>query len=292
MASDTLRTPFRAPGQKTPNGTAPPAVTAEVVTITPDMAREWLERNTRNRTPRWALVDALARDMADGKWVLNGETIKIATDGAIIDGQHRLSAIIKADVPVQSFVIRGLPMEAQDTVDTGTARRLGDQLKLRGEKDANILGSVTRWAFLWEQGQRGKTGGQFRCTHSEALAFFEAHPELRDAAIFASHSRGQFSLIRVSVYGMAWWLFTRISKERADEFLHQVTKGENIGAGHPAHTLRARLLSSSRLDERLTEFEQLALLVIAWNASRDARSISRLQLPKGGLTPKNFPEPH
>lgn len=295
MASDTLRTPFRPPagsGQKTANGSAPPApMTADVVTITPAMARDWLDHNTRNRKLRWPLIDAIARDMADGKWILNGETIKIAADGTIIDGQHRLSAVIKAGVTVQSFVIRGLPMEVQDTVDTGAVRKLADQLALRGEKDTNVLGSVTRWAFLWEQGQRSKTGGQFRCTHSEALAFFEAHPELRDAAIFATRARRQFSPIRASVYGTAWWLFTTISKERAGEFLEQVTKGENIGAGHPAHTLRARFLSASRIDERLTEFEQLALLIIAWNASREARDIHRLQLPKGGLTPKNFPEP-
>jgi hypothetical protein len=43
--------------------------------------------------------------------------------------------------------------------------------------------------------------------------------------------------------------------------------------------------------ERLTEHEQLALFCLAWNAFRDDRSLSRLQLPTGGLTARNFPEP-
>ena len=293
MATDSLHAPFKTAHPDTPNGTPPPAeVHATVMVITPDMAKEWLTRNTRNRNLRWALIDALVRDITAGQWVLNGETIKIAVDGAVIDGQHRLSAIIKADTPVQSFVIQGLPPEVQDTVDTGAVRKLTDQLTLRGEKNSVLLGSVTRWALLWEQGYRSKIGGTtVRVTHSEALTFLETRPELRDATAFASHARQSFPLIRASVYGMAWWLLTPISKERADEFLSKMVTGEDISAGHPAHTLRARFLSSSRLDERLTEFEQLALVVIAWNADRDARSIARVQLPKGGLTPKNFPEP-
>ena len=44
-------------------------------------------------------------------------------------------------------------------------------------------------------------------------------------------------------------------------------------------------------DEQAKSNEQLALLIYAWNAFREDRVLSRLQLPKGGLTSRNFPEP-
>jgi hypothetical protein len=294
VTTDILSTPFQPAGQAPANGSRPPAPTASVMTITPEMATAWLECNTRNRKLRWGLVDAIARDITDGNWVLNGETIKRAPDGAVIDGQHRLTGIVKAGIPVQSYVIEGLTMDVQDTVDTGAVRKLGDQLTLRGMKQGILLGSIARWAFLWEKGHRSKIGGNDKPTHSEVLTFLEAHPELHDAAQFANRARQAFSFIRPSVYGMSWWLFTRISEERASEFLEKVTSGENIGAGHPAYALRARFLATvkpDRTNERLTEHEQLALVSVAWNANREARRLARPQLPRGGLTPKNFPEP-
>ena len=93
------------------------------MTITPAMAQEWAGLNTRNRPVRYTKVAQFARDMTAGKWMLNGETIKIASDGTILDGQHRLYACIQAEVPFETVVIRGLPMEAQDTIDTGAPAR-------------------------------------------------------------------------------------------------------------------------------------------------------------------------
>ena len=54
---------------------------------------------------------------------------------------------------------------------------------------------------------------------------------------------------------------------------------------------RARMMNAVMNGERLNEQEQLALLILAWNAFREDRKMARPQLPKGGLTAKNFPEP-
>ena len=89
--------------------------------------------------------------------MLNGETVKIASDGTILDGQHRLYACIQAGVPFETVVIRGLPPEAQDTIDTGMARKFADQLALRGEVNTPLLAAITRWAMRWLRG--AKMGG-------------------------------------------------------------------------------------------------------------------------------------
>ena len=64
----------------------------QLVEITPELAHEWLGFNTHNRNIRQRIVTAYAADMTGGDWQWNGESIKFAEDGTLLDGQHRLAA--------------------------------------------------------------------------------------------------------------------------------------------------------------------------------------------------------
>jgi hypothetical protein len=90
---------------------------------------------------------------------------------------------------------------------------------------------------------------------------------------------------------MAWILFNGTDPIAAQVFLDRVLDGAELPQGHPVLAFRARIWNSVENQERLSEQEQLALMILAWNAWREDRELSRMQLPKGGLTPKNFPEP-
>ena len=65
------------------------------VTITPGDAEQMLESNEANRNMRARVVSAYARDMETDRWLVTGETIKIGRHGELLDGQHRLQAIIQ-----------------------------------------------------------------------------------------------------------------------------------------------------------------------------------------------------
>jgi hypothetical protein len=189
--------------------------------------------------------------------------------------------------------VTGVAPEVQDTIDTGIKRKLSDQLAISNEKNAIILASVTRWSLRWLHGIRAGTAGTatFNPTQAEMLAYLAATPWLRDAADFAMKARNSFKSVRASAYAMAWMLFNGINPIAARVFLERVLDGADLPSGHPALAFRARIWNAVESGERLTEQEQLALMIMAWNAFRDERSISRLQLPKGKLTQKNFPEP-
>ncbi len=294
MKSTPALDPFKPPdtGTASPNGTAPAPLTPEIMTITPDLAREWTGLNIRNRPVRYTKVARFARDMRAGKWVLNGESIKIATDGTIIDGQHRLYGCIQAETPFQTIVIRGLPPEVQDTVDTGSARSMADQFGLRGEVNSTLLAAVTRWSFRWLRGSRGRSGHDQEPTHSEMIALLEAEPRLREAAAWANNARQQKSVpVNGSVWGMAWLLFHGSDHLAAEVFLEKVLTGEDCPAGHPALAFRNRMWAARAEGQRLNQNEQLGYLIMAWNAFKGDRSIGKLQPPRGGFTPKTFPEP-
>ena len=290
MAADTVLNPFLAAG---PAPEDIPAVRQERITVTPELAKQWLARNDGNRPLRYAFAAQLARDMTAGTWALNGETVKIAADGTLLDGQHRLTACILAEVPFETFVVTGLPREAQKTIDTGAKRKMADVLYLSGEKNAVVLAAATRWAVVWDRGARVRQrGGEAEPTHAEIGAYLDSHPELREAASFSVRAREHMRSLRPAVFAMAWLLFNRKDPGQAEEFLGRLLDGADIGAGHPVHTLRARIWKAREADERLTEHEQLFMLVLAWNHFRAGNlDVKLIKLPGGGLTPKNFPEP-
>lgn len=295
--SDILTSPFTPTQAASPNGkpaAPPPDPEMTHMTVTPEMAKQWAERNTRNRPVRYARVARFARDMAAGNWALNGQTITISDSGEIIDGQHRIYACIQAGVPFESFVVTGLPHEVQDTVDTGAARTMADQLTLHEEAHGPLLAAVARWSYLWLHGARGGRGhgpGSGDPTHSEMLALLDAEPRLRDAAAWADAARKAPLKVRGSVWGMAWMLFHGTDHLAAEVFLKGAVTGADLHEGHPALAFRNRMLTAKADRERMSQWEQLAYLIVAWNAWREDRQLVRVQLPKGGLTPKNFPEP-
>jgi hypothetical protein len=255
------------------------------------MARAWLARNDSNRPLRYPFAAQLARDMEAGRWALNGETVKLAADGTLLDGQHRLTACVMAEVPFDTFVVSGLPREAQKTIDAGTKRKMADVLSLAGERNAVLLASASRWALIWDRGGRVRQR-EGEPTHAEIGIYLGEHPELREAVSFAIMARDHMRSLRGSVLAMAWLLFTRKDPQQATEFLTRLLDGADIGAGHPVHTLRGKIWRATEAGEKFTEHEQLYLLVLAWNYLRAGNtSVSLLKLPVGGLTPKNFPEP-
>jgi hypothetical protein len=301
--------PFALSGGIPEAGEAP-EIRAEMTEITPDMAREWLERHRKtvaasrvanggkardNRPIRWGDdgVAGYARDMKAGKWRRNGETVKIAWNETIPDGQHRLWGCVEAGVPFWCVVVTGVDPDAQDTIDIGLARKFGDQLAIANEPNANILAAVTRWSLRWLHGVRGGTpsGGGYRPTRQEMLDFLAVTPHLRDAANFAVKARQSFKSVRASVWGMAWILFNGADPLAAQVFTDRLLDGASLPQGSPMLAFRARIWNSVENQERLSEQEQLALMILAWNAWREDRELSRIQLPKGGLTPRNFPEP-
>ncbi|RLV49008.1 hypothetical protein D9V37_10515 [Nocardioides mangrovicus] len=235
------------------------------------------------------VVDAYARDMIAGSWRLNGETIKIATDGTLLDGQHRCQAVVAAETTVPMIVVRGLPAAVMATVDAGAKRTYADALKLQGEENTSVLAAVTRRAILWDRGFRVKTGSVYP-TPLEMNAFLETHPSLRTSAEVATGLSSK-SLLPASIVGLCHWLFSAIDSDAASWFLARVTDGDSLTADDPIALLRDRIVRLRVGGHRLNETEAVALTIVAWNVYRTGGTRSKLQLPKGGLTAKNYPEP-
>lgn len=103
------------------------------VHITPEMAKEWLDKQGLNRPYKQAWVDQYARAMKAGEWKLTHQGIAFAKNGELKDGQHRLMAIIKANVPVNMMVTYGIDDDCMEFIDSGNIRKLSDRMVLAGK---------------------------------------------------------------------------------------------------------------------------------------------------------------
>jgi hypothetical protein len=271
--------------------TDPAGMKVRIADVTPHLALKLLEKNTRNRSVAYARVDQYANDMRRGDWQLNGEAIKIAADGQILDGQHRLMAVIEADRPVQMLLITGLEPETQETMDQGRSRSFGDVLKLRDEKSYSTLAAAVRTVCLYERDGLPYLDA-FKPSPSihQLVRTLERNPEIRDSVAFAlKHKR---PWVPVTAIAALHYLFSVASIEDADDFMLKLLLGENITAASPIYVLRERLIrehaetGARTINARI----QLAFLIRAWNAYRHGEVIQRLLWNGGGANPDRFPQ--
>jgi hypothetical protein len=99
--------------------------------VSPEEAERLLnEHNPYNyRKLNLSTVKIYAKDMQDGNWKDNGETIKIDCNGNIIDGQHRLQAVADSGISIELLFVEGLDPSVANTIDIGRKRSIEQYLK-------------------------------------------------------------------------------------------------------------------------------------------------------------------
>lgn len=268
--------------------------------ITPEDAIEYLGRNDQNRALRFRVVDAYATDMINGNWKTGVGTILIADDGTIIDGQHRLHAIIQSETTQRFFVISNLPQGVRAVVDTGAKRTFADVLKLKGESRWNILSAIIRRAEIWDLGGRVMRAN-LQPTNSQLLKRLETNPELRDSTEVADYVRTKVP-ISASVIGLTHWIFTKIEtkteeetqqlKEDISAFFQKLRDGDELAKDSPISVLRRTAIENRNSRRvRVQEEVMVAYVIKAWNAYREGRKIHMLRYRPGGANPEAMPEP-
>ncbi|MEU0940377.1 hypothetical protein [Embleya sp. NPDC005971] len=252
---------------------------ATVVKVTPHIANHILKRqNNHNRNLRPRAVADYARDMAAGNWTPNGEGIKFDRNGTLLDGQHRLTALIEADVDVPMLFITGLDPKAQETMDTGRPRTPSDVFALRGEARTVVLAAVLRRVWMWDQGNHKFFASQAP-TRPELAALLEAHPEIRRSAEISGYVYQTYRSLPQSIIGTAHHVFSRIDGDAAVWFFTRLGDGAELPLGHPVLTLRNRASADRKEGKRMPEPRAMAYLVHAWNAVREGRSLTRITIP-------------
>lgn len=245
-----------------------------VVRVTPELAEEWLGKNTHNRNIRQSTVDAYARDMAAGRWLLTGDAIEFGPDGVLYNGQHRCLAIVKSRQTVEMLVAEGIAADAQRVRDAGPRRSPSDMLKLEGHANYSTLAAAVRFAMTYPTGVEPRNQSKTP-THSEIGEFLTKNEDLADAVAASRYYRKTID-IPPSITAVAWWQLVRLDADACENFFNSIANNATTGDGDPRNTLIKRLNSARRSNERLPQIAQLSMLFRVWNAWLQGKSLHSL----------------
>jgi hypothetical protein len=261
-----------------------------IAMVSPARAEEILVRNTRNRNLRRDYVSKLAGAMTRGEWVVNGEPIQLAEDGTLLNGQHRLSAVVEAGVTVPMLIVQGLPAKSRQTMDAGTRRNLSDVLALHGEKDTTNLAAAIGLVHRYRNGERMDKNGRTAPTPAEALLLLEREPEIRGYVAFA-RSLFRPTRMRVSVGAALAYLFDEVDEGEGTQFFELLRESDQQPAGSPIRALRS-ILDRTRIHRsyKISNYILSGMTIKTFNAWREGRDIAVLSFRPGGATSEPFPE--
>lgn len=106
------------------------SITTIIEDVSPELAGHYISFNSSNRPLRVKTVDMLCGIILRGQWKTTHQGIAFDIYGNLLDGQHRLVAIIKSNCTVKLAVTRGLPSDAFVAMDLGLKRSVSDLLKV------------------------------------------------------------------------------------------------------------------------------------------------------------------
>ena len=131
--------------------------------ITPALAEQFLKMNVVNRKHvRLTWVDTLASEMKQGSFRMTHQGIAFNTKGELLDGQHRLLAIIKSGCTVMMDVAFDCPAETamEWPVDRGAMRSVGDAMGI-SPTEASLMDAILA---LWKRSRSKFTTQERRAT--------------------------------------------------------------------------------------------------------------------------------
>jgi hypothetical protein len=247
--------------------------TAKIVQMTPARARTILEAcNSHNRSWEDRRVAQYAQDMRRDDWLFTGEAIKVSREGVLLDGQHRLYAVLDADMTVPLLLITGLDPRAQEVMDQGKPRSLSDALHLRGEPDPNNVAAALRMiAHFYRDGAPFQMGRAAGMSHGYALRLFDRGSNREDlhAALKFVRNRRKGQWISLSQMAALHFLFSAADEPRALAFTAGLMEGSSTVTA--VRELRSHLIEeydrSQTGQPRQHIKTRTVYIVQAWNAA-------------------------
>lgn len=273
----------------------------ELVEITPMQAEAWLKREVgHNRKPTKGRVRKLAGAIRRGEWMETGDSIKFDQDGNLVDGGHRLRAVIEAGIPIRSLVIRGVRGEAFTVFDTGKTRTPADTMGIAGYKNRVGVASAARGLAIIDETGRYDPGTRMTIEHlttnAALLSYVEKHPEIHRAVELAVVAKGNGLSGGPGLMGTFFALLLRVDAKAAEIFIDQLSTGLGLEADSPIYLYRRRLISEQRMSASQSAREHLlALGIKAWNAWRNGEHMQVLtwhaKRSIGSRSGEDFPVP-
>jgi hypothetical protein len=263
------------------------------VLITPKLAKELLLNNNSNRRVTTETVNLYANDMCEGRWKEDtAEFIKIAEDGDILDGQHRLLAIIESDTCINFQIAFGVSKSVFDVLDTGKVRSSADVFSIQKIDNFTVISAIVKGYIIVSKSNKTnlhKSSKSQKLTNTIILEEYRKRPEFwQQVASFSQKGYKNFAhILPQSIIGILYSYFYDISPEDARSFINQLCSGDAI-SNSSISVLRQALLKD-KISQRKMQFQdKFAIIIKTWNAVRLGKNYRIMKFDKNV---ENMPRP-
>jgi hypothetical protein len=143
---------------------------SKVEKVGPELAQKWIDASAERaqRSVSQKRVEKIAHAIDAGQWQVTHQGIALGENGTVLDGQHRLHAIVMAGRQVEVMVTRDAPEASFDVIDTGAVRTTADTLRIAGYTNTNVLAATVRGLLTYEQ--IAGTNEDWRSAHGRITA--------------------------------------------------------------------------------------------------------------------------
>lgn len=231
--------------------------------IGPEKARAYLEFRDGQRPLSRQKVYELAHKMRAGRWQLSQDAIAFDEHGCLINGQHRLQAIVDTGLELPFLVVRGLPESAFAVMDQGKRRSGGDTLAILGIRNYNQAAMAAKILIAVRDGRQSF---RFELGNDLLYNFGEKYLDLLDWS--THHALKVRSIMSEGVMSAVLFQGGMSFRSQAEEFAEKVGKGLGLTPTDPAYHLRRRMeRERARARGRGLDAETAySYTVSAWNA--------------------------
>lgn len=248
------------------------------VDVDPNVAADWLKRNSQNRPKKNARIAIYADAMKGDKWKMTGSPVQFGASGRLVDGQNRLQAIIDSGVTVRMLVVDGVDDEIFDVIDGGAKRTGSDMLHIEGYEGwiANCGSTSSQIAGSLMAGQLPYS---LHYSAQGVRQFVLEHPELMQSVAYLSDLPRKGVPLIHSAGAALHYLMAQKDAILADSFMRRFYTGEDLSAGDMILNLRNVLISRAmgNTSSRGNNTASVGATIRVWNSLRARRNIKHIQ---------------
>lgn len=216
--------------------------------------------------------------MKAGHWRETHQPIAFDHDGVLIDGQHRLSAIIHAGVPVTLSAVYDADASTMAVVDTGRGRTPGQILGAAGYANGARVAATARHFLVYGTmvGETRMVNGSDRNNYTgQDILDFLSTPNgqsclnAQSGAIRAAATFGRIGAVTWLAASAALLEATGADVQLRSEFTEKLEAGAMLPVGSPILAYRNWITSDTgyaRLSSQVAAFTAMVNYVKAWNA--------------------------
>jgi len=274
-------------------------VSTKLETITPIMAEKYLASNAgHQRNVAFSHLFHLRQQMENDQWMMTGEPIIFDVNGCLVDGQHRLRALILAGITLQFMVVRGVPFESFVAMNSGKSRSNGNIFAIHGVPNYNSAAAAVRVVLNYRRAraitrrdgkdvESGSLNSYVKASVSELIEEYDKHPcEYGQAIAIALACKKSAPVSAVAAVAAIALIDARHGIDEVLLFWDGFRTGANLESDDPILYLNNKMRDNAGSRNKMSQNMVITLMIEAWNRYVKGTSCKFIRIVGGSGCPE------